>query len=95
MMSAAQEIPTHIDASGRRPVVAGTDIKVSLIASEAEQLGMSPDEIVEAHPHLSLADVHAALAYYYDHQVAIHAEWQEARALIAELRPSYPTRLSP
>jgi uncharacterized protein (DUF433 family) len=27
-----------------------------------------------AHPHLTLADVHAALAYYYDHQDVIRAE---------------------
>ena len=75
-------------------MVAGTDIKVSQIASEAEHQGMTPDEIVEAHPHLSLSDVHAALAYYYDHQVAIRGEWQEARALVAELRTKYPRRLS-
>jgi uncharacterized protein (DUF433 family) len=70
----------------------GTDIKVSQVASEVEHLGMTPDEIVEAHPHLSLADVHAALAYYYDHQEAIRAEWQEARTLIAALRTRYVGR---
>lgn len=90
---AVREIQAHVDASGGRAVVSGTDIKVSQIASEVEHLGMTPDEIVEAHPHLSLADVHAALAYYYDHQSAIRSEWQEARALIADLRPKYPSRL--
>jgi uncharacterized protein (DUF433 family) len=73
-------------------VVSGTDIKVSLIASETEHLGMTPDEIVDAHPHLTLAAVHAALAYFYDHQGAIRAEWQEARDLVAELRHKYPNR---
>jgi uncharacterized protein (DUF433 family) len=75
-----------------RPVVSGTDIKVSQIASEAEHLGMTPDEIVEAHPHLSLADVHAALAYYYDHQAAIQRDWQDARTVIASLRDRFPRR---
>jgi hypothetical protein len=28
-----------------------------------------------AHPHLTLADVHAALAYYYDHVEEIEAEF--------------------
>ena len=88
-----QEIQQHIDVSGKRPVVNRTDIKVSLIASETEHQGMTADEIVEAHPHVSLADVHAALAYYYDHQDVIRREWQEARALIAELRPKHPSRL--
>jgi hypothetical protein len=54
---------------------------------------MTPDEIVEAHPHLTLADVHAALAYYFDHLEAIRGEWQEAEAVIANLRARLPRRL--
>ena len=57
-------------------------------------MAMTPDQIVEAHPHLSLADVHAALAYYYDHRQAIRSEWPEARELIAELQLKYPNRSS-
>jgi uncharacterized protein (DUF433 family) len=76
----------RIDPSRSRPVVLGTDIKVSQIASEYEHLGMSPDDIVEAHPHLTLADVHSALAYYYAHSADIRREWQEAEALIGALR---------
>lgn len=90
-MQAVRQTP-HIDDSVRRPVVTGTDIKVSQIASEAERLGMTPDEIVEAHPHLTLADVHAALSYYYDHADAIRGEWREAEALIAALQKQHPDR---
>lgn len=91
-METARQTFSHIDDSGVRPVVAGSDIKVSQIASETEHLGMSPDDIVNAHPHLTLADVHAALAYYYDHPADIRREWQEARDTIAALRKQYPTR---
>jgi hypothetical protein len=35
---------------------------------------MAPDEIVEAYPHLSLAQVHAALAYYWQHRDEIEQE---------------------
>jgi uncharacterized protein (DUF433 family) len=80
----------HVDDQGPRPVVAGTRIKVSQIASEYDHLGMTPDQIVEAHPHLSLADIHAALAYYYDHRDQIHAEWREAQTLVDTLRGKYP-----
>ena len=31
-------------------------------------MGMTVDEILQALPHLSAAQVHAALAYYHDHQ---------------------------
>ncbi|HEY3235214.1 MAG TPA: DUF433 domain-containing protein [Polyangiaceae bacterium] len=92
-MEPARYSPSHIDDSGDRPVVSGTDIKVSQIASEFEHLNMTPDEIVEAHPHLTLADVHAALAHYYDHQELIRSEWQEARATIALLRQQFLSRL--
>jgi hypothetical protein len=35
--------------------------------------GSSPEEISFQHPHLSLAQIHAALSYYYDHQQEIDA----------------------
>lgn len=92
-MQAAWQYPSHIDDSVPRPVIRGTDIKVSQIASESEHRWMTPDEIVEAHPHLTLADVHAALAYYYDHQDEIHRDWQESRAFIEAMRARYPRRL--
>lgn len=94
-MQPPRRISDHVDASQPRPVVSGTDIKVSQVASEYEHLGMTPDDIVEAHPHLTLADVHAALAYYYDQQDAIRREWQEADSVIATLRARYPSRSRP
>lgn len=90
-MQAARALPqSHIDDSGPRPVVAGTDIKVAPIASEHEHLGMTPDDIVEAHGHLTLADVHAALAYYFDHLDEIRADWREDERLVAKLKKVFP-----
>ena len=82
----------HIDIVLSRAVVTGTDIKVSQVAREFEQQGMSPDEIVEAHPHLSLAAVHSALAFFYDHRKEIEDEWQQSEELIRELRSTYPSQ---
>jgi len=53
---------------GGKPRVAGTRITVQQIALEYEQLNMTPDEICDAHPRLTLAAVHSAIAYYYGHQ---------------------------
>ena len=36
--------------------------------------GRTPDEIVLHHPGLTPAEVHSAMAYYYDHQEEIDAE---------------------
>lgn len=70
-------------------MIAGTRIKVSQVAHEFECRGMAPDEIVEAHPHLTLADVHAALAYFYDHTEMIREEWRQAEELVNELQAVY------
>jgi uncharacterized protein (DUF433 family) len=93
-MQAANELHTHVDASRPRPVIAGTDIKVSQIALAYEHLAMSPDEIADAHPHLTLAQIHAALAYYYDHQDQIRDELNRDEELVAVLRNQYPSRLT-
>jgi uncharacterized protein (DUF433 family) len=92
VMQPARVHPSHIDDSMPRPVVSGTDIKVSQIAFEYEHHGMSPDQIVDAHPHLTLADVHGALAYFYDHVDAIRAEWRETDRIVEELKRKFPPR---
>lgn len=49
------------------PTVAGTGVRVADVADAYEHSGYEPDEITQLYPGLSLADVHAALAFYYDH----------------------------
>jgi uncharacterized protein (DUF433 family) len=59
---------------GGRAIVAGTNFPVSSVAAYVIKQGMSPEELIESFPHLTLAQVHDALSYYYDHQVEIDAE---------------------
>ena len=54
-----------------------TNTKVMEIALDAIAQGWSPKEIHLNHPHLSLAQIHAALAYYYDHKSNLDAEIEE------------------
>jgi len=49
------------------PTIEGTGIRVADVASAYEHSGYEPDEITQLYPDLTLADVHRALAYYYDH----------------------------
>ena len=52
-----------------------TNVKVIEVAMERRATGMSPDEMVFQHyDNLSLSQIHAALAYYYDHQAEFDAE---------------------
>ena len=61
----------HIASDARiadgAPIIQGTRITVRTVAGYY-QLGMSPDEILQSLPHLTQAQLHAALAYYFDHQ---------------------------
>lgn len=75
------------------PIIAGTRIQVAQIALEYERLGWTPDQIVEAHPHLSLAQVHDALSYYYDHQAEIDAQVAADEDSVAEIRKRYTPKL--
>lgn len=58
---------------GGKARIAGHRIRVQDIVLWNEE-GRSPEEIVGEFPQLSLADVHAALAYYFDHRDEIDAE---------------------
>lgn len=94
MEAAIQE---HIEVTpgvcGGKPRIAGTRIRVMDIVVWHEKLGMSPDEIVSQYPSLTLADVYAALAYYFDHREEIEAEIARDRRYAATLRRKTPSRL--
>jgi uncharacterized protein (DUF433 family) len=50
------------------PVIAGTTMKVVELVLEKIAYGWSPEELHFQHPHLTLGQIHSALAYYWDHQ---------------------------
>ena len=53
---------------GGQPRIAGTRLKVQHIALEYDRLGWTPDQICDAHPGISLSQIHAAISYYFDHK---------------------------
>jgi uncharacterized protein (DUF433 family) len=71
---------------GGRARIDGHRIRVQDIIIEYEWQGLSPEEICREHPGLSLAQVHSALAYYFDHRDEIRAEILEDEALAANLK---------
>lgn len=54
--------------------IADTRVKVIEIAVDKLAHGSSPEELHFQYPHLSLAQIHTALAYYYDHQEELDDE---------------------
>ena len=59
------------------PILTGTQTKVIEIVLDRLAHHWDADEIKRQHPHLSLAQIHAALAYYYDHQYELDRDIQE------------------
>lgn len=75
--------------SGGSPIIIGTRTRIIDIVIEYEYLGYTPDEIINAHPHLNLPQVHDALSYYYEHQEEIDREIKGRKEHIEELRKRY------
>jgi uncharacterized protein (DUF433 family) len=69
-----------------QPRIAGTRIKVKHIYTWVEQMGMTPAQVVAEYPHLTRAQVHAALAYYWSHQDEIQQDIDNEEKLVAELK---------
>lgn len=80
----------HINIQrGFRPHIEGTRITVQHVVEYHKLFGWEPSRIAEAF-RLTLAQVHAALAYYYDHQQEIDSALATDRQEDADL----PTLLS-
>ena len=78
---------------GGKPHIAGHRIKVQHIAIWHERMGRTAEEIVAEHPELSIADVHAALAYYWDHRAQIDADIEADAEFVAALGAKSPPSL--
>jgi uncharacterized protein (DUF433 family) len=76
-----------------KPRIAGTRIKVEQVVIWHERMGMRPEQIVSEWPHLTLADVYAALTYYHDHRDEIDRDLDEGERLFEELKARQPSIL--
>ena len=66
---------THIRRDDRGVAwIADSNIKVIEVAMDHVAYGWDAEEIHAAHPHLSLAQIHAALSHYHDHKSELDAE---------------------
>lgn len=91
-MSTATAVPhIHLDSSGRA-WVDDTNVKVIEVALDHLAYGWGAETIYENHPNLTLPQVYAALAWYYDHQAEmdaqIEAQDDRLRALRQSVAPS-------
>jgi uncharacterized protein (DUF433 family) len=66
--------------------VAGSRIRVIDLALEKNTEGWTPEQIQQAHPHLTLGQIYAALAYYHDHKAELDADIERRFRDAEELR---------
>ena len=71
-MSTIPAAHIHLDERGVA-WIDDTNVKVVEVVLDKRAYGWSPEETHKQHPDLSLAQIHAALSYYYDHQQEIDA----------------------
>ena len=68
------------------PELSGSRIRVIDLVLDRRAYGWSPEEIHEQFPHLSMVQIHAAFAYYYDHQSELDADIERRRIEVERLR---------
>lgn len=68
---------THIRRDERGVAwIAETNTKVVEVAMDHAAYGWDAEEIHAAHPHLSLAQIHAALSCYFDHKLEFDGQME-------------------
>src|SRR6266853_3569506 len=82
--------PAHLERHPRT--------RVAMIVVDYQHRGWSAEEIVRQYPYLTLAEVHASLAYYHDNEAEIDREIALERdeahdARRAAVAPSVVSRL--
>lgn len=74
---------------GGKPRIDGHRITVEDVAVWHERMGMSPDEIVYNYPTITLSDVYAALAYYFENRERINADILEGELYVQEMKAKF------
>lgn len=77
---------------GGKPCIAGRRIRVQDIYIWHEINGISVDEIANQYD-LTLAQIYAALTYYFEHRDEIQSDIKESDALIESTKANYPSKL--
>ena len=85
----------HITLDDRGvPYIIDTRMKVEDIAINSSYWGMTPEEIHDNYPTLTLSQIHAALSYYHDHKDEIDARIAESVREVERMRAENPNPLT-
>ncbi len=96
-MAVENVLTQHIEKTpgvvGGKARIAGTRIRVMDIVIWYEKHGKTADEVVDMFSSITLADVHAAMAYYYDNRNEIEQDFKREAEIVSEMKAKYPSIL--
>lgn len=88
-----QHIEKNPGTCGGRACIAGHRVRVMDVVVWHEMRGYSADEIVAMFPGITLGDVHAALAYYFDNRQEIEEDFRKDEQAARELLTRHPSKV--
>lgn len=68
------------------PHIKGTTTKVIEVALDLLAYGWSPEEMKYQHPYLTMGQIHAALAYYWDHAEELNEDIRRREKIADDIR---------
>lgn len=74
--------------------IAGTRMKVTDLALDKMANDSTPEEMARQFPPLTLAQIHSALAYYYEHKAELDSQIERDRRGVDEVRGNAQSGLS-
>ena len=87
MIMIAAEPMTHVRLDSKGVAwIDDTNVKVLEVAVDKLSHHSTPEEMQKEYPHLSLAQIYAALAYYHDHKKQFDAQIEKDLREVSTLR---------
>lgn len=80
----------HVEMDGPDPRIAGTTMKVVELVAAQRAHGWSPEELHLQFPHLSMAQIHGGLTYYWDHRESLDADLERRSQRVEAWRTKAP-----
>ena len=85
-MEIMKAVASHIEIDDQGVAwIAGANTKVIEVVLDKLAYGWSPEEMHFQHPHLSLAQIHAALSYYYEHEEQLNSDIARRREEVEKM----------
>jgi uncharacterized protein (DUF433 family) len=82
----------HIRLDERQvPLIAGTRVKVIELVLDHLAYGWSPAELHFQHPHLTMGQIHSALAYYWNHKAELDQNIAQRLQHVDQLQQTVPS----